>query len=391
MHKFTKIRPVIAASLIAASLMTSCSSKPEETSETPKPSSIFTLAPGATMPETSGNGESQPGESQPGGETQPSGDITEPSATITDPDMSDVPVEKLGALLIVGDTGYEYYNFVESLANKYIEIVSRAGSTLQGKANVYSMIIPTSMDITLPQSVRETVTNVSDQKKAIDYMSGSMTNVKKVEIFDILKNHRNEYIYYRNDHHWTADGAWYAYQQFCNVRGRGGASLDTDFTKVQYDGFKGTFFNDSNKDPKLNNPDTVTAYKPVATNHIDIIQQSGEPLSWNIVTDVSTWASSSKYNTFIGGDNPWSVINNPNKTDGSACLIIKDSFGNAFTPFLVPDYQYVYVLDFRYYKKIFNNKLIDVVTKYGIQDVIIANNISATRNKGLVAALDEFV
>ena len=81
----------------------------------------------------------------------------------------------------------------------------------------------------------------------------------------------------------------------------------------------------------------------------------------------------------------------PCSFSGSACLIIKDSFGNAFTPFLVPDYQYVYVLDFRYYKKISSNKLIDVVTKYGIQDVIIANNISATRNKGLVAALDEFV
>ncbi len=317
---------------------------------------------------------------------------TDTSADVTDPDMSDVPVEKLGALLIVGDTGYEYYNFVQSLADKYISTMNRAGQLLNGKANVYSMIIPTSMDITLPASVRETITNVSDQKKAIDYMYGSMTNVKKVELYDVLKNHRNEYIYYRNDHHWTADGAWLAYLQFAEVRGGGHANLETDFTKREFEGFKGTFFNDSNKDPKLNNPDTVVAYTPVATNSIEITQKDGTPLeNWHVITDVTKWATSSKYNTFIGGDNPWSVITNPNKTDGSACLIIKDSFGNAFTPFLVPDYQYVYILDYRYYKKISNKKLTDVVATYNIKDVIFCNNISSTRNKTLVPALDEFV
>jgi len=317
---------------------------------------------------------------------------TETSADITDPNMDDVPVEKLGALLIVGDTGYEYYNFVQSLADKYISTINRAGQLLQGKATVYSMIIPTSMDITLPASVRDTITNVSDQKKAINYMYGSMTGVQKVELFDVLKNHRNEYIYYRNDHHWTADGAWYAYLQFAELRGRGHANLETDFTKREFSGFLGTFYNDSKKDPKLNNPDTVTAYTPVATNKIEITQKDGTPLeNWHVITDVSTWAASSKYNTFIGGDNPWSVITNPTKTDGSACLIIKDSFGNAFTPFLVPDYQYVYIVDYRYYKKISSLKLTGVVDKYKIQDVIFCNNISSTRNKTLVPALDEFV
>ena len=317
---------------------------------------------------------------------------TETSSDITDPNMDDVPVEKLGALLIVGDTGYEYYNFIQSLADKYISTMNRAGQLLQGKATVYTMIIPTSMDITLPASVRDTITNVSDQKKAIDYMYGSMTGVQKVQLYDTLRAHRNEYIYYRNDHHWTADGAWLAYLQFAELRGRGHANLDTDFTKREFTGFLGTFYNDSNKDPKLNNPDTVTAYTPVATNKIEITQKDGTPLeNWHVITDVSTWTASSKYNTFIGGDNPWSVITNPTKTDGSACLIIKDSFGNAFTPFLVPDYQYVYIVDYRYYKKISSMKLTQIVDKYHIQDVIFCNNISSTRNKTLVPALDAFV
>ncbi|MBP5261335.1 MAG: hypothetical protein J6Z43_04310 [Clostridiales bacterium] len=336
-------------------------------------------------------------------------DVTDPSATdstagtdttestsettpeVTDPDMAGVPVEQLGALLIVGDTAYEYYNFVQSTADKYITAMNRAGSVLSGSANVYVMIIPTSMDITLPASVRETITTVSDQQQAINYMYSSMNNVNKVELYDVLKSHRNEYIYFRNDHHWTATGAWYAYLQFAELRGRGHANLDTDFTKREFSGFRGTFYNDSNKNPSLNNPDTVVAYTPVATNHIDCTQRDGSPLSWNIITNVDDWRADSKYNTFIGGDNPWSVIVNPTKNDGSACLIIKDSFGNAFTPFLVPDYQYVYVLDYRYYKLISSNKLAQVVAQYNIQDVIFCNNISSTRNSGLVDALSNFV
>ena len=367
---------IIAASLLGALMLTGCSTA-ETTLESSSDTTQAILVPSDSVVTT----ESSESETEA---------TTEATTEITDPDMSDIPVEQLGALLIVGDTAYEYYNFVLKTADKYITTVNRAGEVLKGKADVYAMIIPTSMDITLPASVRETITNVSDQKKAIDYMYSSINGVKKIELFDVLKSHRNEYIYYRNDHHWTSLGAWYAYQQFAALRGNGSASLENDFTKVEYDGFRGTFYNDSQKNPALNNPDTVVAYKPNCTNHIDIIQANGEPLDWSIITNVSDWRADSKYNTFIGGDNPWSVIKNPNKNDGSACLIIKDSFGNAFTPFLVPDYQYVYVLDFRYYKKISSDKLSAVVAKNNIKDVIICTNISATRNSGLIDALSEF-
>jgi len=381
MHRFKNIKPVIAATLIAASLITSCSSgENQEQSVQPsvqpsaQTSSIITEA-------TSASSES----------SEDTTETTESTPEITDPDMTGVPVKKLSSVLIVGDTGYEYYNFVQSLADMYIGAVNRAGKLLNGKADVYTIIIPTSIDITLAASVRETIKS-ADQRKAIDYMYGSIEGVKKVELFDVLRNHRNEYIYFRNDHHWTADGAWYAYLEFAKLRGRGHADLETDFTKKEFDNFNGSFYRDSNKNKLLNNPDTVNAYVPVATNKIEITQKDGTPLAnWHVVTDVSTWASSSKYNTFIGGDQPWSVITNPTKNDGSACLIIKESFGNAFTPFLVPDYQYVYIVDYRYYKKISSLKLTQVVDKYNIQDVIFCNNTSAIRNKTLMPALDEFV
>ena len=139
--------------------------------------------------------------------------------------------------------------------------MNRAASQLKGKAAVYDIIVPTSMDITLPASVRKDVQS-SDQRKAMDYMYDSMSDdVAKVDIYDHLRNHRDEYIYFRTDHHWTALGAYYAYEKFCQVKGVAPASLEDDFQTVEYPGFLGSFYSDSGKSPALAGGDTIDVYK----------------------------------------------------------------------------------------------------------------------------------
>ena len=58
----------------------------------------------------------------------------------------------------------------------------------------------------------------------------------------------------------------------------------------------------------------------------------GTTYDWFVVNDVSGYGSSMKYGAFAGGDQPYSVVENPEITDGSACLVIKDSYGNALHP-----------------------------------------------------------
>ena len=78
-----------------------------------------------------------------------------------------------------------------------------------------------------------------------------------------------------------------------------------------------------------------------------------------------------RYNCFVCGNRPLSHIHNPNVTDGSSCLVVKDSFGNPFTSVLVDSYEDIYTLDFRYSSL----NLIDFVKEHGIQDVIFENVI----------------
>ena len=98
-----------------------------------------------------------------------------------------------------------------------------------------------------------------------------------------------------------------------------------------------------------------------------------------------------KYNAFIGGDNPISHIENPNKQDGSSVLLIKESFGNCFAPFLVENYQHVYILDYRYFPDIDSRSLSEVVNDLKIKDVLFLNNISAVRNKNAVSLMANLV
>ena len=57
----------------------------------------------------------------------------------------------------------------------------------------------------------------------------------------------------------------------------------------------------------------VEAYIPPDTNDITCTQSDGSILEWKIVYDAADYSSSLKYNCFIGGDQPISVIHNPNK------------------------------------------------------------------------------
>ena len=93
-----------------------------------------------------------------------------------------------------------------------------------------------------------------------------------------------------------------------------------------------------------------------------------------------------KYNCFIGGDNPYTEIYNPTITDGSSCVIIKESYGNAFVPFLVDHYQTIYVIDYRYYQ----GNLTQFIQEHGVNDLIFLNNADALSERNSETILGLF-
>ena len=298
---------------------------------------------------------------------------------------SDKPYQS-GGVYVVGSAGYEMYNYVGSLAEKYQSTVNAVADSLSGVSQVYAMAIPLSSGITLPDELFSDIPGSDQAQAEKDILAGMGQNVKTIPLHDVMMSHRTEYIYFRTDHHWTALGAYYAYVQFCTAKGITPHNL-SDYEVSQFPGFLGSFYNDAGKPDAMSaTPDTVNAYHPLSADaHMEYGSNENSSLTGGkVIFDESTAAASLKYGTFIMGDNPYTVIENPDLTDGSACIVVKESFGNAFVPFLVDHYQTVYVVDYRYY----TGSITTLARSKGVSDVLFVNNLSAIRGSYQIGKLN---
>ena len=300
--------------------------------------------------------------------------------------ITNVP-EQVGSVYVADDTAFSLYGFTQEAANQYIDAVSALANKVSSDVTVYDIVVPISTGIYLDEKLQEEL-GCSDEQAAIQYIYDNMDKkVVTIDAFTALKNHSDEYLYFRTDHHWTALGAYYAYSQLMKEKGITPTSLG-EYETMVFDDFIGTLYAASNQTPSLaENPDVVTAYIPLATNKMTYTDVDGNVVDYDIIYDVSDWNSDSKYNCFIAGDQSFEEIHNPNMNDGSSCVVIKESFGNAFVPFLVDHYENVYVVDYRYYPE----GLTTLIQERNIKDVIFINNISAATTSSLVSNITEIV
>ena len=326
-------------------------------------------------------------------EAPPTEPPTEPLPAPTPTDVSEGPGDvstrayKSGTVFISEGCGYGAYYFGEKNSARYCEAVSGLARAVEGKATVYCLIAPISAGVMLTDEVRSAL-GFSDENAAMAWMYERMDPlVRPVPVYGALKLHNDENIYFHTDHHWTALGAWYAYREFCAAKGIRPHELE-DFETYTYTDYLGSFLNYSNGDSALkSNPDTLVAYIPNGTNTMTMYVPEGGgygKYTWPIVKDMSGGSRGSYYLGFVSGDRPWSYAHNETVTDGSAVLVVKDSYGNAFVPWLIDHYEHIYWIDYRSYADwcpwagVTDSSISDFVERNQIQDVILLNNIGST-------------
>lgn len=286
---------------------------------------------------------------------------------------------------VIGDTGYEIYNYVPSAAETYAKTINRAGSKLGKSYQIYIMVAPTSVGITIPDNKADKI-NSSDQQKAIQNIYKKITKpVQKIPLYDTMMQHRTEYIYFRTDHHWSALGAYYAYRQFCEKTARTPNEL-SQYQRKSFGSFIGTFYGDSNKNKSLRK-DKIEAYYPLSKLTMKTRTDQGKMVTSQVIEDASGYGISAKYSAFLGGDHPYSIITNKEVQNNSACIVVKESYGNALVPYLADHYHKVYVVDYRYW----TGRLSDLAKEKEVQDILFVNNISMTRNLYLIGKLSQIL
>lgn len=261
-----------------------------------------------------------------------------------------------------------------SMADSYAATINAYHAALGDSVKIYNIVIPTHVEFALPERYQSIT---QPQKPNIDYIYGKLDPaVIGVNIYDTLSQHRDEYLYFNTDHHWTALGAYYAYVEFCKAADLTPVPL-SDFTVKTKPDFLGSLYSQSQDSQLRNNSDHVDYYLP-STPYQAYLYQRNQPFTPYATSLFAEYASGvNSYSVFLGGDLPLIRIDTGVK-NGRKILMVKESFGNCFAPFLVNHYEQVYVVDQRY----FQLGLVNFIQENGINELLFINNIFAA-NTGI--------
>lgn len=270
--------------------------------------------------------------------------------------IKSVIVYKKKAIQIFNGSNYALSNFA-SLVKKYKD-------ELGPSVSVFCMAIPIGSDFNLPSAFKK-----DREKIGIDHLYSVMDpSIKCVYAYEELRKHQKEYIQFNTDHHWTGRGAYFAYLAFCKTAQIKPLAPEK-FEIKRIDNFLGTLYYHTRSEDLKDNLDYVEYFKLRNTTKTTYFNENlTKEYAGQLFAETAKGGSS--YGVFLGSDYPLMKVKTDQK-NGKKILIIKDSYGNAFSPFLCAHYEEVYIVDYRYFKSNIKN----LIKKYGINNLLFAHNM----------------
>ncbi|WP_432403243.1 DHHW family protein [Wukongibacter sp. M2B1] len=192
-------------------------------------------------------------------------------------------------------------------------------------------------------------------------------SINLIDVYEALEDKRDEYIYFKTDHHWTMRGAYYGYQALSKQLGIEPYKFDDFNIEIVTDEFYGSYYS------KANNihidADAVEVFRPefdisYKVNYLD------EDRSTNSLYELEYLDKKDKYSMFLDGNHALMTIET-SVNNGKKLVVFKDSYAHAFIPFLANHYEEIHVIDLRYYKLdiykyIKENKIKEVLFLYNV-------------------------
>ena len=286
-----------------------------------------------------------------------------------------------GGLFIWNKAAFELFYGSEDSAAAYANAVNGYADKLGDGIKTYSMVVPNHTEMGLPERFKNGDVSTSSQAENIATIYSKFnSNVTAVNCYNTLAEHCNEYIYFNSDHHWTGLGAYYAYTDFAKEDGQEPLLLENCDEKT-IDGFTGSFTKVVTSELKT---DSVHYWEFPYSATMDMTSKStGENASYDSVYYEGASAGGNTYGVFIFGDNPLSVLKSDRNT-GQKIAVVKESYGNAFVPYLTYNYDEVHVIDFRHWE----GNLPEYCKDNDIDSVLFINGIMSANTAIQIKAMD---
>lgn len=250
--------------------------------------------------------------------------------------------------VFLGEDGYLIENFEkpnEEAVNENLQAINNFSNRYKD-VKQYMLISPTSVSI-LKNKLPIDAPVIDQEAYLQSYKERLPSSVNFVDNYKTLYDHKDEYIYYKTDHHWTSLGAFYSYKQLAKDMGL--EETPDDYYKEQL--VSNDFFGalSSKSGYNLKEGDKVNIYLPAKEDSENVVVNYVEEQEKK-ATLYNSEALDQKdnYEVFLKGNHPLVKIKTDAKNNKSL-LIFKDSYANSFIPFLVKDFSKIIVVDPRYY------------------------------------------
>lgn len=283
-------------------------------------------------------------------------------------------IENNGILL--GKNGYliethQYVNENYDCLRKNLYKIEKIMQNLKdNNVKVNSFIIPRKIDILQDYFPRY----YSDKRNKLAWKSVGDKHISLTKSLAKAQNGGAE-IFYKTDHHWTAEGAYFAYIELSNIMEFMPLSLDRFQLQTLSNDFYGTtysksgfFFTDADK------IDAPTIEK--GRYRVTIVETNTK---FDTLYDSSYLNKKDKYSVFLSGNNAHVKIYDTQNNTKETLLIIKDSFAHSIAPYLCEHYN-LELIDPRYYngsieQYINENNIKNVLFMFGIDTLALGNII----------------
>lgn len=230
----------------------------------------------------------------------------------------------------------------ERLLPLNIQAVSQFAARNPGK--VHSMVIPSPANI-MSFRLRGRPHQVDENAYLQEIYAGlEAAGAQPIDLLPAYQTNKKEELYYRTDHHWTTDGgAWLAYVEVCNALGREAITPPEELRR-ETPGFLGTNFAQSKKFGTR--PETIVWYdfpnQLRLYSYVGGVLQPGEPQG---LMNMDSFKTNDMYGAFLHG-----ILFGYTEIEGSgegSILVVKDSYGNSFVPYLTQNYAKIGVVELR--------------------------------------------
>lgn len=183
------------------------------------------------------------------------------------------------------------------------------------------------------------------QQDVID-LAYSLSKAQNIDFSSSLLPHKDEYIFYNTDHHWTSLGAYYGYCALSEGTGMKPLPLDSYQRQIVSDSFYGTTYSSSGFTWVA--PDKMETFIP-DDGTVTVYNYKNKEAVPGPLYDTSYLDVKDKYSMFLGGVSPLRSVETNH--EGPRLLLVRDSYSDSLTPFLTTDFSRIDLIDLRYYRQ----------------------------------------